>query len=74
MKILNLQAFSLCTRVQESDLVHVLGEQLVCGSDFSCIPRDVFENGRGYIYIYIYETYQYISQSNLECDYSENFN
>jgi len=42
MKVLNLQAFCLCTHVQESDLVHVLGEELVCGSDFSCISRDFF--------------------------------
>jgi len=58
MKVLNLQAFCLCTREQESNLLHVLGEELVCGSDFSCISQDFL--GRDGIYIYI--TNQYISQ------------
>jgi len=53
MKVFNLRAFCLCTHVQESDLVHVLGEELVCGSDFFMHLTRFFEKGRGYIYICI---------------------
>ena len=59
VKVLNLQAFCLCTHEQESNLVHVLGEELVCGSDFSCISRDFLRRGDG---IYIYIRNQYVSQ------------
>lgn len=58
MKVLNLQAFCLCTHEQESDLMHVLGEELVCGSDFSSISQDFFlERGE-----YMYKTNQYVSK------------